>query len=302
MSAFIARRLVGAAILLAPLVASAVGVRFDPHSGDPESGPFPSDRFTVRDWSQNTFRRIALPKPDCTVRVSDCEDIDVINRLDGFSTQPRISVPFDGDIDVNSVDSSNVFLLNLGDTLSFSGFGDKVGINQVLWDPATKTLAFQPDELLAEHTRYLLIVTDGVRDANGKRIRPSPLFERLDHARGEHERDLRDALRLRVLGHGTKIAAASLFTTQSISADLYKIMRDIKRSHPAPADFMIGSSGGTSVRALFPVPELTGIQWNRQTGTAPSFTLLPLPLQALGVVPGAVAQIAWGKFRSLDYQ
>ena len=27
--------------------------------------------------------------------------------------------------------------------------GQKVGINQVLWDPATKTLAFESDELLA---------------------------------------------------------------------------------------------------------------------------------------------------------
>ena len=37
-----------------------------------------------------------LPYPDCTVKVSDCEDLDVINTLDGFGLQTRISIPFDG--------------------------------------------------------------------------------------------------------------------------------------------------------------------------------------------------------------
>jgi hypothetical protein len=40
----------------------------------------------VFDGTQNTFRRVSLPKPDCSVRVSDCQDIEVINTLDGFST------------------------------------------------------------------------------------------------------------------------------------------------------------------------------------------------------------------------
>ncbi len=48
----------------------------------PAGGPFPSDRFTVRDRSHNTGRRVNLPKPDCAERPSDCEDIDVLNTLD----------------------------------------------------------------------------------------------------------------------------------------------------------------------------------------------------------------------------
>src|SRR4029453_19041705 len=120
--------------LLAPLAAAAdngVRVRFDRH--DPAATVFPSDRFTVRDFTQNTWRRVHLPKPDCTVRPSDCADIDVINTLDGFSTQPRITVPFTGDIDPATVNSSTVFLINLGDTLSLAGFGHRVGINQIVW-------------------------------------------------------------------------------------------------------------------------------------------------------------------------
>ena len=71
-------------------VAAGVSVKFDLSS--PSTSPFPTDRFTVPDFTQRTFRRVKLPKPDCAVRPSDCEDIDVINTLDGFNTQPRIKI------------------------------------------------------------------------------------------------------------------------------------------------------------------------------------------------------------------
>ena len=306
MFAFRARPMAAAiALLLVPLAALAdgVSVRFDPAS--PAGSPFPSDRYTVRDFSNNTFRRVSLPKPDCAVRVSDCADIDVINTLDGFSTQPRITVPFTGAIDVSTVNSDTVFLLNLGDTLSGRGFGHKVGINQVLWDPATNTLVFESDELLGEHSRYVLIVTNGVRDASGKPIKPADDDEEFDFARAresaEYRRDLRDAARMQ---HGGKhkVVAASLFTTQSIAADLAKILRRIKHSNPSAADFMVGTTTAGKVRAVFPLASISAIQFNRQVGTAPKFEASFLPTPALGIVPGAVGQIAYGKFKSPDYE
>src|SRR6185295_13706815 len=106
--------------LLAPIaLADGVSVRNDPGLA---GSPFPSNRYTVFDGSQNTLRRVQLPKPDCAVRVSDCQDIDVINTLDGFSTQPRITVPFTGDIDVSTVSSDTIYLVNLGDTFTLQGF------------------------------------------------------------------------------------------------------------------------------------------------------------------------------------
>src|SRR4051812_31386262 len=90
----------------------------------PNSGPFPSDRFTVADSSQLTGRRIDLPLPDRVTRPSDYNDIRVINALDGFNLQPRLSLPFDGPIDVNSVNSNDVFIIRLGDT---QNPGDKGG-------------------------------------------------------------------------------------------------------------------------------------------------------------------------------
>lgn len=298
-------RLLLASVLFVPLAAAADGVSVRNDGGDPAAGIFPSDRYTVRDWSNATFRRVALPKPDCAVRPSDCADVDVINTLDGFSTQPRITVPFTGDIDPATVNSSSVYLLNLGDTLTLRGFGQKVGINQVLWDPATKTLAFESDELLQEHSRYVLIVTDGVRDTRGKRIKPAR--DDGDDARGrgrghdEYRRDLRDAKRHGERGRD-RVVAASLFTTQSITADLAKISRAIKAATPAPVNFLAGNDGTGAVRSVFPLAQVAGIQFARQTGAAPVFTNSFLPTPALGIIPGAVAQVAYGSFRSPDYQ
>jgi hypothetical protein len=80
----------------------------------PAAGPFPSDWFTVPDASHDTRRRLNLPLPNCAVRPSDCEDLNVINTLDGFSADPRLSIPFDGPIDVTTVNSEAVFLVRLG--------------------------------------------------------------------------------------------------------------------------------------------------------------------------------------------
>jgi Bacterial virulence factor lipase N-terminal len=299
------------AALADPPAASGVRVKFD--LSDPANSLFPSDHFSVRDWSNRSYRRVNLPTPNCTVRVSDCEDIAVINTLDGFSTQPRITVPFTGAIDTASVTSDTVYLLNLGDVQTGRGLGTRVGINQRLWDPATNTLVFESEELLQEHSRYVLIVTDGVRDASGKPIKRTKMEdgddgdnekERSENARGrgndEYQRDLRDALRSH-RGAG-KVVAASVFTTQTSTGDLTKIMRQIKATTPAPASFMLGTAGGANVRSVFNLANVQSIQFNRQVATAPTFQTAFLPTPALGIVTGAVGQIAYGKFNSPNYQ
>src|SRR5882762_8837853 len=57
----------------------------------PDTAPFPTDIFTVTDASQNTGRRLSLPYPDCTVRPSDCDDLDVVNALDSCGCKPKPS-------------------------------------------------------------------------------------------------------------------------------------------------------------------------------------------------------------------
>src|SRR3954465_7071729 len=148
----------------------------------PDGGPFPSDRFTVADASQLTNRRINLPLPDASSRPSDYADVSVINTLDGFNLQPRLSISFSGPIDATTVDSTAVFLVKLGDTTSPEDRGGQVvGINQAVWDVATNTLHVESDELLDQHTRYALIVTRGIHDAAGQPIEASDEFSRFRH-------------------------------------------------------------------------------------------------------------------------
>jgi dienelactone hydrolase len=289
---------VATVLSLVPGAAFAVEALFDLSS--PAGAPFPTDRFTVDDPGQKTGLRVSLPKPDCAVRVSDCADLDVINTLDGFNLQPRLSIPFSGPIDVSTVSSRTVFLVKLG-----HGRGsDPVGINQIVWDPATLTLHAESDELLDQHTRYLLVVTDGVRDIDGRRVKGEAFEDFLDdgkHGRshggplGDYRKDLREALDRAKIDE-RRVVAASLFSTLSATAVMEKIRAHIKHDRPSQAT-MLGT---------FPRADVTAIQWRRQTGAdatlSTSFTTSFLPLPALDIVPGAVGALAFGKFESPDWE
>jgi hypothetical protein len=138
----------------------------------PESGPFPSDIFTVEDGTENTGRRLAHPCPDCVLRPSDCDDLDVVNTLDGWGLQTRVSVPFSGNIDLGTVTSDSIFVVSLGSTVPGNPpGGERIGINQVVWDVATHTLHFEVDRLLDQHRRYGVIVTREVLDTRGKHVK-----------------------------------------------------------------------------------------------------------------------------------
>jgi pimeloyl-ACP methyl ester carboxylesterase len=319
LSGSIAARFCGALLLItlcavlpvAPSrAASGVHALFD--FSAPADGPFPSDLFTVADPSQNTGLRVDLPKPDCLIRPSDCEDLDVINTLDGFNLLPRLSIPFEGPIDLTTVTSQTVFLISLGSTLpDGNASGRIVGINRVVWDPLTNTLHAESDELLDQHTRYALVATNGLRDAQGRPIEASEDFQRFRHDLNfgqthdqglkNYRKSLLDALEAaRAAGiQESEIVSASVFTTQSSTAMLEKIRDQIKSATPAAADFNLGS-GGT--RTVFPLTEVTGITFNQQIGVAPP-TVSPTPLNVslLRTIPGAVGQVAFGKYASPDY-
>jgi dienelactone hydrolase len=295
-----------------PALTSRVHARFD--LAAVTSGPFPSDRWTVLDLSQNTFLRVNLPQPDRLTHPSDWEDVQVLNTLDGFNLQPRLSIPFDGAIDPYSVSSRNVFLMSLGSTTGEGGdpFGKVVGINQVVWDVATTTLHAESDELLSQHTRYLLVATSGLRDAGGAPAQASRAFRAFLHdppRSGEPLEILLQRAWLRVgllsaeaLGvvSQSEVVTASVFTTQSATAVLEKIRDQIHAATPAPPDFLLGP-GGT--RTVFDLDEMMGITSNQQTRVdPPAFAPATIDVAALRVIPGAVRQIAFGKYFSPDYE
>jgi len=271
----------------------------------PERGPFPSDQFAVADASQLTNRRVNLPLPDRAARPSDYDDITVINRLDGFNLQPRLSIPFSGPIDVNTVNSNTVFLIELNDTTSHRERGGQiVGINQVVWDVATNTLHVESDQLLDQHTRYALIVTGGVKDLDGEPVQASEAFRRFRHeVRGEYKHDLLAAVHAaHQLGvREQDIVTASVFTTQSATAAMEKIRDQIHAAAPAPADFLLGPDGS---RTVFALDDVTGITWSQQIRHSPNqfnSVSLATELAALRSMPGAVGRIGYGRYTAPEY-
>jgi hypothetical protein len=273
------------------LVSSLLAVALSAGSAEVRS-LFPSDRYTVLDLGQNTLRRVKLPRPDCSVRPSDCADVDVLNRLDGFNLQPRLSIPFDEPIDVATVSSETVFLVSLGSTLPGGPWpGHVVGINQVVWDSASLTLYAETDELLDQHTRYLFVVTDGVRDLQGRAARPA------DRSAARIA-EARQVLAEVVPGFDHHLLAATLFTTQSATSTLEKIRRQVKAGAPPPVDFAITASGDP---AVFAVGDLSGIVFRRQVA-ASTFAPTPVPVSALGAVPGAAGRVAFGRYGSPSYE
>jgi hypothetical protein len=203
--------------------------------------PFPSNLFTTSDRAQVTGLRVDLPKPDCFVRPSDCADLDVLNTLDGFNIQPRISIPFSGPIDVSTVSNQTVFLLALS--------GRRIGINQIVWEPAANTLHVESDEQLAARSPYLLIVTRGVHGSDGQPLDRTAfwrdvLFGRpADAATKQYRAQLGLGLAAAALAgvSPSQIAGASLFTTQSIAAISQKIRAQIRASSPRSAELHAGN-------------------------------------------------------------
>jgi hypothetical protein len=276
--------IVAAAMLTAsqagPPPASRVAPLFDL---SPDRSPFPSDRFTVPDARQLTGLRVNLPMPDCTARKSDCEDVAVLNQFDGFNREPRISVPFSGAIDPASVDGRSVFLARVGGA---TGSAPRIGINYVVWDPATRELSFRPAEILEEHTTYALVVTTAVRAADGAPIGVASGY--------------RADAQVRAVTRGADVAVASVFTTQSTSFLIQRI-RDAVRAAPAPhLDFRVGPDGERAVFAAADVDTLVN-----NADTSPSGPLSPTPLtqgfQNMRAATGAVGTLAFGRFRGVDF-
>lgn len=305
-----------AAMILMPVLALASGVHPLFNVNSTTQSPFPSDRFTVPDPGQNTFLRVNLPFPNCTTNPSDCLDIALLNQLDGFNTQPRISIPFDGAIDPNSVNSGNIFLVRLGSlSAPLDGSPTIIGINQVVWDPATLTLFVESNDHLDQHTTYLLLVTDGIHDAGGDPIGASQDFLSFRHNLNFGQtKDLvlkvyREALIrllsgdvLENLGGGLSrqnITAASIFTTGSVTSTLESIRDQIKAA-PAPAtNFNLGTHGE---RTVFSVSSIIGVLFGQQTNTAGPLHTVPVPTPALQVFPGSVSTVAFGKFSAMNFE
>jgi hypothetical protein len=275
--------LVLAGALLTPALAHAAGVR--------ALQPFPTNLQTVPDPGQITGLRVDLPLPNCATNPSDCADVAVLNRLDGFNVQPRLSIPFSGPIDLSTVSSETVRLYDLGCLVCAP-----IGIDQAVWEPLTNTLHAESAELLKQDETYLLVATTGLRGSDGGPVERTSFLHDLNFGQTQDLAAKLYRTKLRVALQTTRTfttaVAASLFTTQSITADLAKIRSQIDASIPAPA----------AVTASFARSQIAAIAWNRQTSTSGPLTQSFLPVPALDVFPGSVGRVVFGTYLSPDYE
>jgi hypothetical protein len=278
--------LAGALLLVAPTYAFAAV-----QAGQ----PFPSNLSTTTDLAQLTGLRIDLPKPDCAVRVSDCQDIDVLNTLDGFNVDARVSIPFSGPIDLSTVTPSTVFLVDPS--------GTRHPLDRLVWTAATNTLHGNPQTYLDQDTPYLLVVTDGVKAADGSDLAANDFRHDLNFGQ-THDQDAKQyraallgALHRSGLPPGS-IVDASLFTTQSITSLLEKVRGQIDASTPAPATFAVGTG---AERAVFPNASIATVTTRRQIGIS-TFASSTLLFSAVPIFPGAIGTTAYGSFSSPDYE
>jgi len=278
------------ALLIFPAWAANTKVDFDPRN--PNLGPFPTDYLTTPDPRQRTGLRVNLPLPDCATRSSDCGEIALLNQLDGFHQNARITLHFSGVIQPETL-RENVFIAWLDPApgrFPVYPAGKLSPVNELVYEPSTNTGFVKPDEILEGGRHYLLVVTDGVRDAAGDPVEVHEGYEACLAARigGDYCLRLKAAVDSIAPRLGMRrIVGASLFTTLSNTAFLEDARRIVQFTP-------------TSFRRTSPVlatSNFRGITFRQQTRTnGQRFTDEALPL-----VPGqlgSTSRVAFFSFRS----
>lgn len=243
---------------------------------------FPNDELTVRDAGQITGKRVNLRQgvdyPACdSSNYSICDGFAMLDKLDGFDIQPRVTIPFTGAIDIKSVNDTDVFV---------QGPGGRTQLMQLVWDPASNTLNGITNAMLYEGSQYKVVVTSAVKDASGNPI---------------------DAC------GGTCVVP---FTTRTATTELIKIRQSLDDGSafatagiPTAGDRKLSfTQNGTP--DVFPAPAVlpsiaspaNGIVRLDQTTTDPSPSKLQSTVVPNLIPPGFAGTFAFGSFKSPRYQ
>lgn len=277
-------------LLVSPALFASTTVLFDPST--PQTGPFPTDYLTVPDFMQKTGLRLNLPLPSCDTDYTSCQEVGLLEQVDGFSTRARAQVRFSAPIDPTTLQGNlyYVALNNLeADEPGVNHPGDTIAADEIIYDPSTNTAYVKPAVPLDQHARYAFAVTDGVKDASGAAVTRDPAFSSCLQASSAYC----EALAMAVNGIPTAvhIVGATVFTTMSATAWL-EHARDLLQSIP-PATSILPN-------ATFRVANLSGVTLNEQTGSAPlSFTDISLPISP--VLLAGLGSLTVGSYQSPNF-
>jgi pimeloyl-ACP methyl ester carboxylesterase len=181
-----------------------------------------------------------------------------LRDLDGFSAVSPVYFYFDGDIDPESINGENVFLMDF-ETGSPESL-EKVPI-AVHWYGPERQLSLRParGHPLRSGHKYAAVVTGGIEDVDGNPIEPSPAFAEIRDAEIAPDRPLSAKAYDQyapvfsgLSGQGVEpenVVALAVFTVQNFGNELEDARRLVEEKEvPAPA-----------VSALFAGEELDGV-------------------------------------------
>ena len=99
---------------------------------------------------------------NCSVQVSKCNEIALVDQLDGFDLDPNLKIKFSGPIDVSKVNGTNLYLERV-----CSCRVARMPLVRLVWDPSTNTLYGHPKHQLRESSTYHVTVTSGINGQSG---------------------------------------------------------------------------------------------------------------------------------------
>ena len=272
-----------------PLWCANTTVLFQPSSA--AVGPFPTNFLTIETPTQKTGLQVNLPLPAGCTSLStsiECSNTQLLNQLDGFSVNPRITVCFSGPVDVTT--------LRTGITITaVDRVAPAIGINQVVFDPAGNCAYAKPDQVLDQQTRYLLSITSDVTDSGGKKLKADKNFsDCVKNPASAYCQALSQAFDQINRNSGNdlgNVVSASLFTTMS-ATDWLQQARAQVNSGAIPDPVLPAGPVST-----FDLASVQSITWMPQTGVSGVNRNQTLPLNLLS----GVERISFGLYLSPIY-
>lgn len=270
---------------------AGVKVLFDP--AKPEIGPFPTDYLTAPSTTSVTGKLVRMPTPpDCEATPNACQEAWLLNDFDGFNLQARVRVRFSGKVNAETL-REGIYLVSrenlTEDEPGARKTGDLVRLNQIVYDAVTNTAYGKPDVAMDQHRRYLLVVTDAVKDEAGDVVEKDENYVACvaESAEGEYCKALGAAVKT-VEG---SLAGASLFTTMSATTWLEKARDALENTAPT-----VSRPAGKSFFSFGQLSAGTWLVQNRTRGGEAENINLPL-----AALQGTVGAIAFGSYSSPNH-
>lgn len=277
---------------LIPGAFSATTALFAP--GDPATGPFPSDYLTIADPLQKTGIRIDMPLAACATQYTSCQEIGLLDQMDGFSVRARAVARFSAPVNPATLAGGLIYVALDNLTQEEPGVyrtGQLIAADQIVYDPTTNTAYAKPYSALDQHRHYAIVVTDAVQDTAGAPVVASAAFQACLTDRSPYCTSLASALASISVGP-QHIVAASVFTTMSATGWLERAREILPYVPPV---VMLAQPEST-----FHVADLSAIVLHEQTGANPvSFTDISLPLNT--TLLNGLDRIVIGSYESPDF-